>query len=148
MVSVTPRSRFRPRERTPGTHCTGGWVDPRTCLDTEARRKILCLCRGLNLDRPVVQPVAKHYTDWAVATTVICNFWISTVNYNENSKLVLKTVPGGDFLVLGSNVKTILRTRKEEFRPPWSLFTMWDLKFSLQRVWSSELSSGMYCRVK
>jgi hypothetical protein len=24
-----------------------------------------CLCRGLNLDRPVVQPVARHYTDWA-----------------------------------------------------------------------------------
>jgi hypothetical protein len=23
------------------------------------------LCRGSNLDRPVVQPVARHYTDWA-----------------------------------------------------------------------------------
>jgi hypothetical protein len=29
-------------ERTPGTHCTGGWVGPRACLDTEARGKILC----------------------------------------------------------------------------------------------------------
>jgi hypothetical protein len=25
---------------------------------------------------------------------------------------------------------------------------MWDFKFSRRRVWSSELSSGMYCRVK
>jgi hypothetical protein len=30
-----------PGERTPGTHCTGGWVDLRTGLDTEARGKTL-----------------------------------------------------------------------------------------------------------
>jgi hypothetical protein len=29
------------RERTSGTHCTGGWVSPRAGLDTEVRRKIL-----------------------------------------------------------------------------------------------------------
>jgi hypothetical protein len=57
--------RFSPRERTPGTHCTGGWVDPKAGLDTEATGKILCLCRGSNLDRPVFQPIARHYTDWA-----------------------------------------------------------------------------------
>jgi hypothetical protein len=33
LVSVTPRPRFTPRERTPGTHCTGGWVGPRAGLD-------------------------------------------------------------------------------------------------------------------
>jgi hypothetical protein len=54
-----------PGERTPGTHCTGGWVGPRAGLDTEDRGKILCLCRESNPDRPVVQPVARHYTDWA-----------------------------------------------------------------------------------
>jgi hypothetical protein len=27
-------------------HCTGGWVGPRAGLDTEARGKILCPCRG------------------------------------------------------------------------------------------------------
>jgi hypothetical protein len=52
-------------ERTPGTHCTGGWVGPRAGLDTEVRGKILCPCRRSNLDRPVVQPVVRHYTDWA-----------------------------------------------------------------------------------
>jgi hypothetical protein len=50
-------------ERTPGTHCTGGWVGLRAGLDTEARGKILYLCRGSNLDRPVVQSVVRHYTD-------------------------------------------------------------------------------------
>jgi hypothetical protein len=63
VVSVTPRPRFSPGERNPGTHCTGGWVGPRAGLDTEATGKILCLCRGSNLDRPVVQPVARHYTE-------------------------------------------------------------------------------------
>jgi hypothetical protein len=37
-----------------------GWA-----TDTEARGKILCPCRGSNLDRPVVQSIARHYTDWA-----------------------------------------------------------------------------------
>jgi hypothetical protein len=56
---------FTPGERIPGTHCTGGWVGPRAGLDTEIRGKILCPCRGSNLDHPVVQSVARHYTDWA-----------------------------------------------------------------------------------
>jgi hypothetical protein len=52
---------FYPQERIPGTHCTGGWVGPRAGLDTEAREKPFRLCRGSNLDRPVVQPVARYY---------------------------------------------------------------------------------------
>jgi hypothetical protein len=52
-----------PGERTPVTHCTGGWVGLRAGLDTEARGKILCLCRGSNPDCPVVQSVVRHYTD-------------------------------------------------------------------------------------
>jgi hypothetical protein len=50
-------------DRTPGTHCTGGWVDLRAGLDTEVRGKVLCPCRGSNPDRPVVQSVVRHYTD-------------------------------------------------------------------------------------
>jgi hypothetical protein len=37
-------------------------VGPRAGLDTEARGKILCPRRESNPDRPVVQPVARHYT--------------------------------------------------------------------------------------
>jgi hypothetical protein len=51
-----PGRAITPGERTPGTHCTGGWVGPRAGLDTEATGKILCPCRGSNPDRPVVQP--------------------------------------------------------------------------------------------
>jgi hypothetical protein len=65
VVSVTPRPRYSPGEWTPGAHCTGGWVGPRAGLDPEARGKILCPRQGSNPDRPVVQPVVRHYTDWA-----------------------------------------------------------------------------------
>jgi hypothetical protein len=37
-------------------------VGPRAGLDTEDTGKILCPCRGSNPDRPVVQPVVRHYT--------------------------------------------------------------------------------------
>jgi hypothetical protein len=60
VLSVTPRPRFTPGGRTPGTHWTEGWVGPTAGLDSEIRGKILCLCRGSNLDRPVVQYVARH----------------------------------------------------------------------------------------
>jgi hypothetical protein len=51
-----------PRGKDPGTHWIGGWVGLRVGLDAGARRKILCPCRGSNLDRPIVQPVVRHYT--------------------------------------------------------------------------------------
>jgi hypothetical protein len=53
VVSVTPLLCFTPGERTPGTHCKGGWVGPRAGLDTEDRGKILCPCRGSNPGRLV-----------------------------------------------------------------------------------------------
>jgi hypothetical protein len=34
-----PAALLPPGERTPGTHWTGGWVDARAGLDTEARGK-------------------------------------------------------------------------------------------------------------
>jgi hypothetical protein len=42
-----------PRERTPGTHWTGGWASLRTSLGTEARGNIICLCQRSNPGRPV-----------------------------------------------------------------------------------------------
>jgi hypothetical protein len=52
MVRVTPQPRFTPGERTPGTHCTGGWVDPRAGLDREATGKILSPLPGIEPRSP------------------------------------------------------------------------------------------------
>jgi hypothetical protein len=70
VVSVTSQPCLSPWERNPGTQCTGGWVSPRAVLDKKATgKKSFRLCRGLNLDRPVLQAVARHYTDWATRLT-------------------------------------------------------------------------------
>jgi hypothetical protein len=44
--ALRPGRALPPGEGNPCTHCTGGWVGPRTGLDTDARGKVLCLCRG------------------------------------------------------------------------------------------------------
>jgi hypothetical protein len=59
-----------PQGRDPGTHWTGGWVGPRTSLDTEARGKILFLCWGSNPNRPAIQSVVRHYADWATPSSL------------------------------------------------------------------------------
>jgi hypothetical protein len=64
VVSITPRLRFTPSEKTPGTLWTRGWVGPRAGLDTEVRGKILCLYRGSSLVLRVVQSVVRLYIDW------------------------------------------------------------------------------------
>jgi hypothetical protein len=82
-----PGRALPPGERTPGTHCTGGWVGPRAGLDKECRGKILCLCRGSNPDRPVVQPVVRHYTAWAnPAPCILLACWNQTCSQWENKR--------------------------------------------------------------
>jgi hypothetical protein len=80
VVSVMLWPRFNPGERTAGILWTEGWVVPRASLDTEDRGKISCLCWGSNLDRPVVQSVARHYTDWATPA-----LGLSCINVNNPS---------------------------------------------------------------
>jgi hypothetical protein len=75
VVSVTPRPRFTPGEKTSGTRSIGGWVGLRAGLDAGARRKILCPSRGSNLDSPIVQPVVRNYTAWATAAPTISSFY-------------------------------------------------------------------------
>jgi hypothetical protein len=57
-----PSAVIYPRERTPGTHRTWGWVDLTAGMDTESRVKVLYLCQRSNPGHPVVQSVASHYS--------------------------------------------------------------------------------------
>jgi hypothetical protein len=43
-----------PGERTPGTHCTGGWVALEPVWTQRLDEKVLCLCCGSNLDHLVI----------------------------------------------------------------------------------------------
>jgi hypothetical protein len=64
VVTITPRPRFAPEERTPGTHWIGGRVGPRAGLDTPARGKIFLPLPGSNIDGPVrlAQTPLQHHT--------------------------------------------------------------------------------------
>jgi hypothetical protein len=78
-------------ERTPGTHCTGGWVGLRAGLDTEEKSFAL---PGIEPDRPVVQYVVRHYTDWG--TPAPCCAYI------------VRVIPGSRYNIMTDCVKTIL----------------------------------------
>jgi hypothetical protein len=61
VVSVTPRAALLP----PGSIVQeAGWASEPVWTQS-IEKKILCPSRGSNPDRPVVQPVVRHYTAWA-----------------------------------------------------------------------------------
>jgi hypothetical protein len=55
------------KERTPGTHWMGDWVEPRACLDGVAKRKIPSLP---GIERRSSSPYPSHYTDWATPAPI------------------------------------------------------------------------------
>jgi hypothetical protein len=54
------RPRFSRGERTPGTHCTGGWVGLRAGLDIQAIGKILSPLPGIEPLSPGLQIGRAH----------------------------------------------------------------------------------------
>jgi hypothetical protein len=73
--SVSRPGRFTPKERAPCTHWIGDYVGPRARLDAVVKRKIPSPRRESNPRNPIVQPVAQHYTDWAITVLL----WFKTV---------------------------------------------------------------------
>jgi hypothetical protein len=63
-MSGQPRPLY-PREKNPGTHWIGGWVNLRAGLDDMEKIKFLKL-PGLELRHSVVQSVTSRYTDYAI----------------------------------------------------------------------------------
>jgi hypothetical protein len=74
VVSVTPRPRFSPREKTSGTQCAGGWVGPTAGLDTEVRGKIL-------------SPL-QEIEPWSLQN-VVALIWIKVRHWEETKKELL-----------------------------------------------------------
>jgi hypothetical protein len=78
-----------PGERTPGTHCTGGWVGPRAGLDTVVRGKIICPFRGSNPNRPVVQSLDT------ILTELLRLIYIVIINPLRNSRNYMHCLGAG-----------------------------------------------------
>jgi len=51
VIRFTCQPLYTPIVRTPGTHCTGGWVGLRAGLDAVTKRKYPCTCRKSNPER-------------------------------------------------------------------------------------------------
>jgi hypothetical protein len=54
-----------------------GWA-PEPVWTQRLQEKILCPCRGSNPDRPVVQPVVRHYTAWANRLILLIYIFLNT----------------------------------------------------------------------
>jgi hypothetical protein len=59
-----------PRERAHGARWIRGWVSPIVVLYMVSKTKIPSSRLESNPEHPIVQPVASHYTGWAIATLV------------------------------------------------------------------------------
>jgi hypothetical protein len=71
VIIVTPWRLFSPGVRTHPVPIVqeARWA-PEPIWTQRLEEKSLRLCWGSNIDRPVVQPVARHYTDWAARLIV------------------------------------------------------------------------------
>jgi hypothetical protein len=89
VVSVTPRPRFTPGERTADTHWTGGWVGPRAGLNTEVRGTILLPLPGIE-PRLFGRPLRSQTLYWlsypssplTVCLSKIFRHWVTEAEWS------------------------------------------------------------------
>jgi hypothetical protein len=66
-----------PGKEPPSTHWIGGWVGSRAILDVVVKKIIPSPCQESNPRTPIVQPIAQHYTDWAI--TALQTLFVDTI---------------------------------------------------------------------
>jgi hypothetical protein len=101
----TPAALY-PRGKDPRYPLYRRLVGPRAGLDTEVTGKILCPCRGSNVDLPLFISVARHYTE----ISRISYFIIIIIS---NSTVFVRTLPASHQRSLYL-VKTLGRTPLDE----------------------------------
>jgi hypothetical protein len=82
--SVTFRPRFGPGERAAGIHYTGGWVDPRAGMDTEAAGKIISPLPGIEPRSPGLP--ARSQTPLSCTDSI--KYLFNCIVRNKMSKLI------------------------------------------------------------
>ena len=88
------------RER-PGTHCTGGRVGPRTCLDRCGKSR-----PQSGFDSRTVQPIASRYTDYATRPTKVSGDFRNSSHTQYHSS---HSVNGPDYSVVIQYVFLLLQ---------------------------------------
>jgi hypothetical protein len=83
--------RFTPKERAPGTHWIGGWVDPRAVLDAVMKRKIPSPRRESNPRTPIAQPVVQRNTDWAITALEQVSWEVQKCSKELSNGLITST---------------------------------------------------------
>jgi hypothetical protein len=65
-----------------------GWA-PEPVWTQRVQEKSFCLCQGSNLNRLVVELVARHYTAWATRLTIMYTTWLkfSSASQTKNTSL-------------------------------------------------------------
>ena len=66
-----------PTRKSPGTHCTGGWVGPRASLDGCGKSR----SPPPGFDPRTVQPVASRYTDYVLPAHGSNIYTLPNLNY-------------------------------------------------------------------
>jgi hypothetical protein len=82
--SVSRPGRFYPRER-PGTHCTGGWVDPRAGLDRCGKSRLTGI-RSPDL------PARSESLSWLPSSVQYHNILLSIISHIFMSNFRLVTM--------------------------------------------------------
>jgi hypothetical protein len=107
--------RFTPRERTPGTHWTGGWVGPRAVLDAVVKRKISSPRRESNPRTRIVQPVAQRCFQFFL----LCKSWNHSLPKNHSMEAYMRLeVWHHLFLTSGLDVGELLASSSVRFTSP------------------------------
>jgi hypothetical protein len=107
MVSTTPRPRFTPGERIPGTHWIWGRVGPRVGLEEKSSASV-------GDWTSVVQSVVSHYTDWATPAQIK---YVDTVKlYTPKCKTNKNPNMQSKFSKLDNNLHMTMKIDKTYFK--------------------------------
>jgi hypothetical protein len=129
--STSRPGRFTPRERAPGTHSIGGWVDPRTGLDDVEKRKFLTL-PGLEL-RPLSRP-ARSQSQYRLTTEK----WSTGMGRCDHHFVYVNYLC---FIYRLRSWKTDINGRRDPLR--WPRDTLYPQKLALTSPTSGGLSVGI-----